>query len=337
MNIASRRFNGLKTFKLISLPKPLNLKLLNLIAILIAMTSCNTDELCYQHPHVGDFVVKYDWSRCPDAQPRSMAAYFYPVSGESGHIDYNFAGRDGGNAHLLCGTYLALSLNSDHQDWARMRNEHDIDLFEVYTSDALTLEALGIDVKNLPTARTDTPERMAHTPGGRLFNHRLDEIEITSMPSTVTFTPQEATCHYTVTITGVENIKYLHGGQIDGTLTGLAEGFLHGSHSPSDVPVTMPFVLTPNTSEATMKAQFLTLGRCSGTPRSNILTVYVVFDDGSAGYYTYDVTNQVAEAPDPYNVDITIHGLVLPKPIANGSGFKPAINDWQNVTEDIIM
>lgn len=308
------------------------------IAILATLASCNTDELCYSHPHVGDFVVRYDWSRCPDANPASMAAYFYPADGQGAHVAYNFSGRDGGNAHLLCGDYLALGLNSDHEYWARMRNEHDIDLFEILTGDVAVLPALGIDVNSLPPSRSEASERMAMTPDGPLYNHRKDDVAVTEANAmqTVTFYPEEVTCRYTVTITDVTNIKYLHNGQIDGTISGMAEGFMHGRHAPSDVAVTMPFVLTPDNATNTIRSRFLTLGRCDMTA-AHTVTVYVIFDDQSARYYTYDVTDQVRRAPDPRNVDIVISGLELPKPIVNGGGFRPNVTDWVNEDEHIQM
>lgn len=309
------------------------------IASLLLLTACNTDELCYDHPHVGDFAVKYDWSKCPDANPGSMAAYFYPLEGEGGHVACNFTGREGGKAHLSCGSYQAIGLNSDHEDWARMRNEHDIELFEIYTADVVALQAFGIDVRALPPSRDDAGLRMAMAPSGPLYSHRKDDIAVTESNAmqTVTFYPEEATCHYTVTITDVTNIKYLRNRQIDGSISGMAEGFAHGRQAPTDVPVSMPFVLTPDNASSSMHAQFLTLGCCAEASAPNIVTIYVIFDDASAQYYTFDVTAQVRNAPDPHHVDIVISGLSLPKPIVNGGGFRPSVTDWINQTEEIVM
>lgn len=42
-------------------------------------------------------------------------------------------------------------------------------------------------------------------------------------------------------------------------------------------------------------------------------------------------------APDPRNVHIVLDGLTLPKPLANGSGFRPTVDDWQEVEVPLRM
>ena len=79
----------------------------------------------------------------------------------------------------------------------------------------------------------------------------------------------------------------------------------------------------------------LTFGHKTGN--NHTLTVYAVLADGSKWYYTYDVTDQIHSAPDPRNVHIVLDGLPLPKPIVNGGGFQPEVEDWQTVPIDIEM
>lgn len=306
--------------------------------LIVLSSSCNTDELCYDHPHVGETTVVFDWSRCPDAQPASMAAYFFTPAREE-HIRYNFAGRDGGKINLPYDSYNALGLNSDHTNWARMRNVHDVEAFEIYTEDVTTLRGLGLDVRSLPAARADKEQRMAKAPEGALYNHRLDGIAVNESTEgqTVTFYPEEATCRYTVTVTDVENIKYLHGSPIDGTLSGMAEGFCHGTNSPTSTPVTMPYLLVPDEAANTLRSSFITFGRPDDASVSHTATIYVLFEDGTAQYYTYDVSDQVLDAPDPHRVDIVIKGIRLPKPIVNGGGFKPDVSQWTEQREEIKM
>lgn len=45
-------------------------------------------------------------------------------------------------------------------------------------------------------------------------------------------------------------------------------------------------------------------------------------------YYTYDITDQVHDAPDPKNVYIVVSGLRLPS--ADGTGMTPGVNDWDD-------
>ena len=53
--------------------------------------------------------------------------------------------------------------------------------------------------------------------------------------------------------------------------------------------------------------------------------------------HTYDVTEQVHTAPDPRNVHILLYGLPVPKPIANGGGFRPNVSEWETEEENIEM
>ena len=86
-----------------------------------------------------------------------------------------------------------------------------------------------------------------------------------------------------------------------------------------------------------MTARFLCFGTSISANSLRTLFLYVILSDGSKQYYTFDVSAQVNEAPDPKNVHILIEGLNLPKPIANGGGFHPTIDEWQSITEEIDM
>ena len=76
---------------------------------------------------------------------------------------------------------------------------------------------------------------------------------------------------------------------------------------------------------------------CPSARKTHTLTVYAVLSDESKWYYTYDVTDQIHSAPDRRDVHIVLDGLPLPKPIVNGGGFQPDVDDWQSVNVDIEM
>lgn len=314
-----------------------NVKLFFAALLALVLTSCEHKELCLDHTHIQNVKVVFDWRNAPDASPSSVTALFFPTD-KSQAQRYNFVGRDGGPIRLSIGAYSALGMNNDHTDWARFRGTDDIETFEVYTDDATMLTVLGIDIRNIPRARETETERFASAPG-MLWNHRLDDVylDVDTLSHTITFYPEEAVCHYTVTILDVENLKYLHGAFLDATLSGMAEGFYHGAHAPTETPVTMPFVMKTSGNEDELYGQFLTFGECTGSSNKHIVTLYMMFDDGTAMYYTFDVTDQVTNAPDPHHVDIVIRGLKLPKPITNGGGFKPNVDDWVEQYEDVNM
>ncbi len=79
---------------------------------IVALASCNHKELCYDHSHMTEFEVKFDWSGCPDAEPRTMVLQlFYP---DGNHYNrYEFGSVDGGIIRVHTGTYRMLFHNGD--------------------------------------------------------------------------------------------------------------------------------------------------------------------------------------------------------------------------------
>lgn len=302
------------------------------LTLMAVLASCEHKDLVFDDRQ-GDVRVVFDWRNAPDAAPASMAAYFYDES-DGGSMRFIFPNQDGGIITIPTGNYTGLGMNSDDNDWARMRNTDDADEFETYTDDALNLEAYGLSTRALPRAEGTEQERMAQTPG-MLWADRRDNIKLTysEEEQVITFYPQEAVCHYTVDIKDITNLQYIDRSEIDGTISGMAEGYIHGINKPADEHVTMPFTLSSDSQANTLHGEFLTFGESASDPGKHILTIYLYLTDGSKWYYTFDVTSQVHSAPDPHHVHIVLSGLPLPKPIMAGGGIQPDVNDWQ--TEEI--
>ncbi len=117
----------------------------------------------------------------------------------------------------------------------------------------------------------------------------------------------------------------------------MAEGYLNGKRCASDDLVTMPFTLAISDDNTELRGQFLTFGECPNNKANHILTIYLFLSDGSKWYYSFDVTDQVRNAPDPRHVNIVVSGLVLPRPLQSDAGLHPEVNDWQTETVDIKM
>ena len=301
----------------------------------ILLVGCNHKDLCFDHTHTLDIEVVYDWQNAPDAQPSSMELFLYDIS-TNASVRFNFQGRDGGPIRVEAGSYDAIGFNSDLTDWARFRNTSDASTFEIYTDDANTLNAYRLDPLSVPRAEAADEERIAKTPE-MLWNDFVENISIKSGVDRqiVTLYPEEAVCHYTVTVRDIENAEYLNGTELDGILSGMSESYLHGQKSPSDSHVTMPFVLNSSDGHS-LNASFLTFGESPSTHYPHILTIYMILNDGSKWYSTFDVSDQIYNAPDPKHVDIVVSGLKLPKPLSSG-GFVPDVNDWQDIQVDIKM
>ncbi|MDE6317656.1 MAG: DUF5119 domain-containing protein [Muribaculaceae bacterium] len=303
----------------------------------MSLTSCLHKDLDTELYHRVNVNVIFDWQNAPDANPTSMLTYFYHEGDDA--LVFTFPGGEGGEVSIPSGTYNGVSLNGDISDWASMRNMDDPESFEIYTKNAEQLEGYGLSSRSLPRAEGAENERMAMTPK-MLWSDRSDNIDIPAYSDKdiyITFTPCDNLCRYTVDILHVNNMEYLHGASVDATLSGMAESALIGKGETGETPVTMPFLLTPDSSAKSLHSEYLTFGECNTNKVPHYLTVYLYLTDGTKWYKTFDVTGQVTDAPDPKNVHIVIDGLELPKPITGSGGFVPDVNEWNDIRIDIPM
>lgn len=303
-----------------------------------ALSSCNHKDLCFDHNHNVETEIVFDWRNAPDANPSSMAAVMFDRNNVNDPIRFIFSGRDGGPVNLPEGQYDALGLNADMNDWAVFRNQPDIESVELFTNDAETLEAYNLMPDAVPRVRGTESERMASTPH-MAWSARTDSVimKLTDSYKRIVLYPEEIVCHYTVTILDVENIENAKGETIDGTLSGMSEGYLCGKKCCTDNTVTHPFTLALDSSGNSIEGHFLTFGECPHNKQPHMLTIYLFLSDGSKWYYDFDVTDQVTNAPDPHNVHIIVRGLVLPRPIQSDAGLHPDVNEWQTETVDLKM
>lgn len=311
-------------------------------ALLVAATSCEHKDLCYDHAHAVEVEVVFDWRNAPDAAPASMSLYLFPGDGEA--LRYDFTGRDGGTIRVPVGKYEALCLNSDTENIGYRNTEHK-GTFEVTTQTSPLLgglSALGVRSEGAPRADGAEDERVALSPD-MLWSDHAESIELKHVPvrQRITLYPEQSVCRYTVEIRNAENLKYVFG--VSGSISGLAGGLLPGT-GPDALTgecVTIPFDAAvgegANGEKSVVTGALLTFGHSLAVDKAHLLTVYAVLSDGSKWYYTYDVTGQIHSAPDPRDVHIVLDGLPLPKPIVNGGGFQPEVEPWKPVEIDIEM
>lgn len=322
--------------------------MLTAVAAGMLMASCQHKELCYDHSHIVDLQVVFDWQKAPDADPASMSLYMHSTSG--GEVKrYDFPQRDGGKARISLDTYHALCLNSDNTDWAQFQGTDRHETFEIYTQTADMLSGNGFSTRGLPQAEQAADERIAMAPQMVWSDHcEAFKLAGDGTPQTLTMYPEESVCHYSVQINNVENAEYVQGTVLDATLSGMAEGYLPALEQPTDMPVTFPFEGSLSKENRTITGNFLTFGDCVTAETRHYLTVYMILTDQSKWYSTVDVTDQVHNAADPRNVQIVVDALELPKPIpgtggsgdgsgSGGGGFQPEIEDWQTNDVEIIM
>ncbi len=310
------------------------INILTAVALCGTLSGCHHKDLVYEVPVAGELEVVFDWQKAPEANPASMALYMFDTEGETSPLRYIFDNKTGGAIRAPFGRYAAICLNSDNSDWAYMRNTDDIDNFEIYTGD-VTIMSNDVSARSeAPRASGTEDQRLVATPG-MVWGSRSDDITVadTGGKQVITLYPEESICRYTVDVMDIENATGATDATVEGTLSGMAEGFKHGQGRATDTPVTMLFNMAFNGDRTALHAEYLTFGECPDTKVSHMLTVYVLLSDGTRRYYTYDVTSQVTDAPDPHNVHIIVKGMKLPEPLAPANGFIPEVNDWQ--TEDV--
>lgn len=306
-----------------------------LLFVTVVLSSCVHKDLSYDDTRNREVRVVFDWSDCPSATPASMETYMYGTDGSA--IRYMFDNKDGGEIEIPFGLYSGVCLNADNTDWIVLRNTGDPEAMEMATGEVSELSAYRISSRSIPRAEGAEDEKLVAAPG-MLWSNREDGIEVKNIEGvqTIVFYPEESVCHYTVDIVDVDGVSNLQGDAIDATLSGMSESFKPTAKCGSDSKATMPFILTNEDGSTTLHGDFLTFGESSESENPHYLTVYTILNDGRKWYCSFDVSDQIHNAPDPHHVYIRVEGLKLPKPISGGgSGFKPNVNDWE--TEDIDM
>lgn len=296
-------------------------RLAAIYAIMIAavfMPGCEHNELCYDHTHVTELNVEFDWSQAPDADPSTMVVHFFRPDG-SLYRRVEFTQRTGGRVRLEAGEYRILFHNGNMETVYELGNSHsDYALSGVSRS---ILEPMGRegDAPRPP----ESADQLIFSAPDQVWagSHSAIEILPGVAGQTVKLTPVEATMEYTVEITGVENLR--DDIDVSAAITGmsplyrLAEG-CHGGEAAT-LPISVERV-----GDNTLVAHFRTFGHCPQTELAHTFSVYT----SNKFFVNYDITEKMHNAPDPRHVVIEIHGLRLPD-----AGMGTEISGWENVEE----
>ncbi len=57
---------------------------ISVAAAIMLAASCRHKDLCYDHTHMVDLRVDFDWSLAPSAQPSTMVLCLFPTDGGQG-------------------------------------------------------------------------------------------------------------------------------------------------------------------------------------------------------------------------------------------------------------
>lgn len=287
----------------------------------------------------GNVRVIFDWSKAPDTQASTMGLYLY--SEEHDVMDYWFNNPDGDFIMCYGGRQTAVCHSNNDPYIHLVRNQHSHNDIEIFTDETAVLVGQGISTRGIPRAKGTEDEPLRVTPS-MIYGTQTREINLraTNLPQTITLYPEELICRYSVEFENVENLQSADL-RIDATISSLAGGYYPGRMTPTSEAVSHTFTLTADEQINSLKSEFLTFGLPDGEKLPHKISLYIALRNRSGAFYTFDVTDQVNEAPDPRNVSIKIHGLKLPDipddppPPSEEGGMSVEIDSWDTYHFDL--
>ncbi len=295
------------------------------------LTACNHRELCYDHSHGVEIDISFDWSMAPDATPRTMVVCFFPREGGE-PLRYETVNTTGiTTVRLTAGSYDAVAFNGDTET-LREKGSTFAD-FVITTDDEDMLAPMGrVAPTDVPPRAEGTEDEPVKTAPETLWAAAAEGGVIfvaARAGQSVEFTPVEATDRYHITFNNVKNLG--RAASYSATLTSLSEHFSPGLMDHGGRRVTVPIALTAR-DDNSLHGDIETFGHCPGGsgndhPARHILTVYT----SDRKYYTFDVTDQLHNAANPHEINISIDGLEFPDPPKpdQPGGMSPTVNDWE--------
>lgn len=298
-------------------------------ASIVLLSSCQHKELCYNHLHTTPVDIVFDWRNAPGAEPDGMLLYFFPEEGGA-PVKFALGGHEGGRIEIPDGTYKVICVNSDSET-AQFRGTDSFGTFEIFTREASVLEGLKINAPTKgPIVEGTEDQAVSLTPdmiyGGTLTGAT---VPFGREPVTLTMYPDKVVKDYSFEILDVENMEYAT--TTGASLSGMSGSYMAGEECCSPGLHTVPFEAVQSGTDR-LEGSFHVFGHCPDDAASaqHIFALYVIRSDGKQIYYTFDVTQQVHDAPDQDNVHIVIQGLTLPKPIEGGGGMNPSVDGWED-------
>ncbi len=301
---------------------------------MLLLAGCEQRELCYDHSHSSNVRLVFDWSEAPDADPKTMVVYFFPVdNSQPTRVELSgngVAARSGfdANVKVPAGMYYIVCHNGE--------TENNIESGSAFSDYHLTT----YDDKLLsPMNRSDnaprpdnTDKQLVRAQASRLYGYTTPEpmlLETTKGKSTViVLTPRRKSATVNVRIDNVSNM--VAGMEFCGIISGLAEGWYPSADRPGGREVIVPMLLVPD-GTSSLKGTAEIFGDNAPHDIQHMFRLYT----SVKYYYDFDVTDQIHSATDPYNIDITLSGVTLPE-INDGMGV--SVKDWgESVNVDIGM
>ena len=304
---------------------------------IVALVSCSHKELCYDHSHMAELNITFDWTEIPDAQPESMSLYLFDDDGTN-FQRYELIGHQGATIRVSKGLYHALFLNSDTRNLECRERDH-ISTFWVATKDEELTGTYAVFSANIVETRKGEDrqnERLARQPE-MLWSGSCNDIVVGDGENNVTLIPSQSVIRVTINIHNVQNLENIS--TITGTISGFAEGIILHSGERNEGCVTHPLDFDLLDDRTTMYSELYTFGDCLTGNGEHYVDLYATLRDGSQWKYTYDVTSQVHGGTDKLHINIVLDSLPVPEPSpgVGGGGFVPIIDGWNQINIGVEM
>lgn len=207
---------------------------------------------------------------------------------------------------------------------------------EAYLDDANTIDGIGIPASEIPKVMGTEKQRIVKGADSLWSAISMKNILITQDQNescNLTLFPKRLFRAFKVRVMEIRNQDKISPLMV-GSLSGLSDGVNLSTGEGTEEPAIVGFGMRTSPRN-TLEGRFLCFGNVADVP--NKLVIYTILQDGTKLCYAYDVSKQVAEAPDPYNVEIVIDSLPIPNKINGNSGVTSGMNDWSVIYIPISM
>lgn len=306
------------------------------------LSSCRTDELCYDHPHDGNVNVHIIWDDAEDAHCSGVRVWIYDHNGENGYpVDINAAG---GYVSMKEGDYRIAAHNND-TEWITYSGEESYSTLTATTRDAHILEPLyeGFNraEENDPSLLPNPDERVAVAPEP-VFGTGTGDIHV-APGDEVTLRVKPLCCTYTVTFVNTGSLAEV--AHMSAAITGLSESALIFSGEISSNTVTHPFAVSAGKDDNSITGTFYTYGNHPEVDAEHKVALYLVMKNGKQYKFidgeTLFVGDQIDWVPDPRHVNIEVYGVSVPQENTSGGdndvNWEISLEGWENQNVEIQM
>lgn len=310
-----------------------SIMLLNIIVILIAMTSCRHKDFCWDHPHGNIYVeVEYDDDNDPDdalfiknkISASRILAYHHPT-GElilASDIDRgtNLLPLDE-NSYK----YIAYNTGTQQVSFTDYKNFYN---YGVFTRECDILEPF-YDSRAVQSD-IDLGNGQQVVISAEPIWGAGAEAKTCLMGDTIRMTAIPLHCRYTFEMRNIEGL----GGVIRASsfITGMSQGADFGTSELHDTPVTVAVPARVGPDGKSIVGSFMCFGH---NPRIDVrhrMGLFLEFANGTRYKFIegdlFDVTDQVVTSPNRRRVHIVIDGIKIPSSPSSDSGFEIDVNPW---------